>query len=998
MQTQIHPEDWSKTTAALRHLAAELVEGREQREDLVQGTLVAALERPPRRLSWSWLACVLRNRASDLMRSRASRGLAVGLPSLESATPDATEIAQRLELQEALTRALRALDEPYQTTLYLRFFEDLTPSEIARRSGVPVKTVKTRLERGLERLRQRLEARHGPKLGALLAFLRPLRLPQPLALAPTIGGVLLMWKKIAIVAVVLLAGLVWWRVERSGEAEAGLAAPSTSQPIVPEVAQDSSKIATPDSSQARARSAAVDQAPPAAVKSRFGSLDVLVRWSDGTPAPGIAINFRRELQAADSSKRGFLRATSDAEGHASSGDLLPGSVHVASGRGGSKKVQIIAGESSQVVLDLPKGLEVDGRVLDGHDRPVANAEIWLTSSYTDWLGMSLAARSDLNGAFQLRDVVEDQSLGATAQGFAPSELVDLELLEKHDGRVEVVLRASHPGGSLQGRVIDTRGAPVQGANVCVGIGTHDDLRADGTFAEQWAPRQARTDGDGRFRFEGLPEGAVPVAVWLSAAPQWTGSAEVHAGATAELAVTLQDGASIGGIVRDAQGAPVAGAIVRIFERALLPWSITLGQYDDPSVFGSPLTVTDAGGSYQIENAWPGEVHAYASPTRNLQRFRAQFHAEAVLHPVAGQHTAWDPVLEPGRTIRGYVRYSDGVAMDNVFVHATEQGAGEHRTLHLGEDGRFEFFNLPPGPFKVDVQLNSPPREAGPLFKDGIYPDGVEFDLVARYPSPEKNPSASVRGKFKDPLGRFAKTLTPVLESPDGTGRYPRRADDEGFEFRGIAAGRYRVVGQFAEEVGFISEPFELQAGEQLDLGILMVAPGASLTLHLRRASELEGEQVSYAYLHPRDALRQSPLDFSSSDEVVLKNLTLGAYELKIYGGPKYAQVMRSFELKADMELDLPLRPYFPRIIEFAFDPTKASGSLHLTIRDAQGELFEDTTLFNRWNEHSPFGLHYNMPAGHFTVRAESSSGLVASGEIHVEFPGGALETLHFELR
>ncbi|HTF86812.1 MAG TPA: sigma-70 family RNA polymerase sigma factor, partial [Planctomycetota bacterium] len=409
MQTQIHPEDWSRTTLALRHLATQLVEGREQREDLVQGTLVAALERPPRTLSWSWLACVLRNRARDLVRSRASRGLAESLPALESATPDATEIAQRLELQETLTRALRALDEPYQTTLYLRYFEDLTPSEIARRSGVPVKTVKTRLERGLERLRQRLEARHGPELHALLAFLRPLRMPEPLALAPTIGGILLMWKKIAIVAAVLLAGLFWWRVERPAATEAGLAAPSTAQPILPEVAQDSSKIATPDSPQARERSAAVDQAPAAAVKSKFGSLNVLVRWSDGTPAPGIAVNFRRELHAVNSSQRGFLRATSDAEGRVTSGDLSPGSVNVASGRGGSKSVPIVAGEASEVVLDLPDGLEVDGRVIDGHDRPVANAEIWLTSSYTDWLGMSVVAHSDSNGAFQLRDVPKDQS-------------------------------------------------------------------------------------------------------------------------------------------------------------------------------------------------------------------------------------------------------------------------------------------------------------------------------------------------------------------------------------------------------------------------------------------------------------------------------------------------------------------------------------------------------------------------------------------------------------
>ncbi|HTF87788.1 MAG TPA: carboxypeptidase-like regulatory domain-containing protein, partial [Planctomycetota bacterium] len=441
----------------------------------------------------------------------------------------------------------------------------------------------------------------------------------------------------------------------------------------------------------------------------------------------------------------------------------------------------------------------------------------------------------------------------------------------------------------------------------------------------------------------------------------------------------------------------AGAIVRVYEHALSPSFITMGQYDDPSVFGSPLAVTDAAGNYEIEQVWPGEVHAYASPPRKVQQFSPEFHAEAVLHPVAGERTVWDPVLEPGRTIRGYVRYSDGAPMANVFVNAAEKDATEHRTMYVGEEGRFEFFNLATGPFTVDVQLFSAPPESEPLFKDGVYPDGVEFDLVASYPSPEKNPSAKVRGKFADPLGRFSKTLTPTLETPRGTGHYAHSSDESGFEFRGMAAGRYRLVGHFGEELGFVSESFELRAGDDLDLGTLVVAAGASLTLRLRRAPGLEGMKIQ-GYLHYRDTMRNTTLDFSSSEEVVLKNQTLGFYELKLYESQKSAQVMRHLELKGDLELDLPVLPYLPREIEFAFDPQKARGRLHLTIHDAGGELFEDTTLFNRWSDHSPFRVHYNMPAGHFTVRAETSSGLVASGEIHVEFPGEGLETLHFELK
>lgn len=140
MSTTVRSEDWSRITLALRRLASELVAGREQREDLVQGPLAAALKRPPRTLNWSWLASALRNRARDLGRSRLRRGRVLDLPLLANSTPAASEIVQRLELQEDLTRALRALDEPSQSTLYLRCFEDLAPSAIACRTGVPVKT------------------------------------------------------------------------------------------------------------------------------------------------------------------------------------------------------------------------------------------------------------------------------------------------------------------------------------------------------------------------------------------------------------------------------------------------------------------------------------------------------------------------------------------------------------------------------------------------------------------------------------------------------------------------------------------------------------------------------------------------------------------------------------------------------------------------------------------------------------------------------------------
>jgi hypothetical protein len=64
----------------------------------------------------------------------------------------AERAAQLAQILSALTR----LPEPYRATLTARFLEGRTPVEIARASGLPLRTVHTRTTRGLARLRRAL--------------------------------------------------------------------------------------------------------------------------------------------------------------------------------------------------------------------------------------------------------------------------------------------------------------------------------------------------------------------------------------------------------------------------------------------------------------------------------------------------------------------------------------------------------------------------------------------------------------------------------------------------------------------------------------------------------------------------------------------------------------------------------------------------------------------------------------------------------------------------
>ena len=101
----------------------------------------------------------------DARRSR--REQAVALPE---GTPSAADLVERVALQRDVAGRVLSLEEPYRETLLLRFVEGRPPREIARRMNVPVNTVRTRVERGLERIRGQLDRSHGDRTAWCVAL------------------------------------------------------------------------------------------------------------------------------------------------------------------------------------------------------------------------------------------------------------------------------------------------------------------------------------------------------------------------------------------------------------------------------------------------------------------------------------------------------------------------------------------------------------------------------------------------------------------------------------------------------------------------------------------------------------------------------------------------------------------------------------------------------------------------------------------------------------
>ena len=101
-----------------------------------------------------WLAVIARNRAIDSLRRRR--------PELDiddvvvSCEPDMTRKADWSRALDKIRAALASMPALQRTALDMAFFEGLSHTEIAEKTGEPLGTIKTRIRTGLLTLRKAL--------------------------------------------------------------------------------------------------------------------------------------------------------------------------------------------------------------------------------------------------------------------------------------------------------------------------------------------------------------------------------------------------------------------------------------------------------------------------------------------------------------------------------------------------------------------------------------------------------------------------------------------------------------------------------------------------------------------------------------------------------------------------------------------------------------------------------------------------------------------------
>ena len=121
-------------------------------EDIAQEAFLAAvraLDRFDRRRPFGpWLHRIVVNRAIDWARARSLR------PEGEAVDAAAPE---RSERDDELLRELGRLSPEHRAVIVLRYLLDYTPGEIAELLELPRGTVNSRLRRGLDALKERLQ-------------------------------------------------------------------------------------------------------------------------------------------------------------------------------------------------------------------------------------------------------------------------------------------------------------------------------------------------------------------------------------------------------------------------------------------------------------------------------------------------------------------------------------------------------------------------------------------------------------------------------------------------------------------------------------------------------------------------------------------------------------------------------------------------------------------------------------------------------------------------
>ncbi|MEM7205186.1 MAG: sigma-70 family RNA polymerase sigma factor [Planctomycetota bacterium] len=763
----------------MRALARRLVADGHLADDLAQDAMVKALERPPGDASRlrGWLHRVLSSRLREEQAARRARHRREAARARDEAEPSTEALVDRVHTQRRLADALIELEEPYRTAVLLRFYDDLPPRQIAARQQVPIATVKSRLNRGLAKLRTRLDADYGDRRAWVTALGPWLLQPSTMPLAATAvaaGGLLLnvkAWLVVLLLTVVAATGTwLWWpaagastpapvdevatpigagRGSRGGDSRRGPGATPRRAPLQAPVA-------------ARPRSARDEPVAtePHPVRGR-------VFDTDARPVPGVSVRLQ---EVPDHS----VKTAADG-----SFELSTTAPRVAVEIADPEWVAVRTGSWSldgalDPVLVVARAISVQGNAVDewGRGVPGVRLTLALPADFGQRFDQALDASflqewvvtSDAGGGFALVEVpaITGAQLRAVHDDYEP---VVMPAPTQPSSRLVVELRTPNipEGRALRGVVRFADRAPAVDALVALGYAT---VRTDarGLFTlDLGAAGDAET-------ISAVAPGHLPATLARPAAQSdgrsgWPGFVELWLGAPAF---------SIAGRVVGEDGAPKAGARVWLGDPSRfgvvgtfpLRLEALVAGGEVPTEAIDSLATRTAGGSagsarpasrrdalaYWVETDAEGrfELPGLLERSYTLNVADPGLHFGAIKESVPAGSRNVEIVVPDGVAyprVRGRVRTEAGDPVPGVTittwvpaVHFVEPigggGSADVMRFFLGDstktdaEGRFELIELP----RQHVQLHLVSDQIAPAYAsvDQIRdPDAFDVEVLAR---------------------------------------------------------------------------------------------------------------------------------------------------------------------------------------------------------------------------------------------------------------------------
>lgn len=620
--SDLSPELLAQHDGWLRALVRRLVDDG-QADDVLQEVWGHAMraELRDREALPAWLARVARRVAGKFRRGqqrRSAREQAVA-ETVDAPSLDPAELVARVEARQQVAKTVLELGEPFRSVVLLRYFEDQSPEQIARQLDVPAATVRTRLHRAHEKLRERFARERGSDWRGQLALLVAPMGALDGVVAPPASTTAVRSRAWLLLAPVAVAALVW-----------AVAQLVPAPPPPPESAREPAKIAAAaadtaedlEVAAANERSVAyVEQvSTPRVVDRSRVRLAGQVLDHAGVGIPELEIAYHKGWPERGGPPEAELvpLGRCDREGFFDvEAPRARGTLRI---RGGFATLRswVVTGEEpvegveDAMIVAVPR-VQLGGVVVDERGRPLAGKRVGILVHDTVGLPVATAGtyfespraatETDALGSFQLRDVPAFP-LGDLGAGILCQEgRTRIPTSDRHDLRIVVAppkkrvrrSRRSRPKVvyfKIRGQVVTETGEPIVGAGV---------LAPDSGMT-------ANTGEDGRFElgFNRVSDAGVAVLVTaIGCAPRsvrvWSQGERDGAAVTVRMRPLDQRARAVVGRVLDERGDPVAGVVLTLADAVQLDDGAFHPRWverPEPHDFG-PHAVSDEQGRFRI---------------------------------------------------------------------------------------------------------------------------------------------------------------------------------------------------------------------------------------------------------------------------------------------------------------------------------------------------------------------------------------------------------------